>query len=131
MRFDIMSAILSHRLIGSFAVLIVITLSAPGAENSTKPNSHAHAAREQVAEALRAEVAGDNDRRAELLSGASRLAPDLPETKWHLGHVLVADKWLTLDEAAQQASDNSLLAEYQKLRDEAAENSKLTRGLAR
>src|SRR6187200_1580238 len=125
-----MSSNISRRILGSFLVLIAGSWSA-GAEKITRPSAVLIAARKDVEAALRAEAAGDNDRRAELLASASRAASDLPEANWHLGRVQIANKWLTLDEAEQQAADDPLLAEYRKLRDEAGENPKLLRGLAR
>jgi hypothetical protein len=129
-----MSLIVSRRFMGSLAVLIAFALPARSAENAgknAKANPSTTAARQQVTDALRAEAAGDNDRRTDLLASAARLASDLPETNWHQGRVLVADRWLSLDDAATQAINDPHLAEYHKLRDEAGENPKLLRGLAR
>ncbi len=125
-----MSRLVSCALLGSLAILFAPRFSASAADKNPK-NSEAAAAREQVAAALRAEIAGENDRRAELLASAVRTAPDLPEANWHLGRVQIAGKWRTLDDARQEAANDQQLAEYRKLRDEAKDNPKLLRGLAR
>ena len=116
-----MSRLVSCALLGSLAILFAISFCLSGAEKTPKSHEAAAVAREQVAAALRAEVAGESDRRAELLAGAARTAPDLPEVNWHLSRVQTAGKWYTLDDAQQEAANDSLLTEYRKLRDEAAD----------
>jgi hypothetical protein len=88
-------------------------------------------AQSQVHAALQAEAAGNNDRRAEFLVSALRVAPDLAQANWHLGRVQHSGKWLSLDEAQRGAASDPQLEEYHKLRQEAGENPKLLRGLAR
>ncbi len=100
------------------------------ADKVAKDTKATTAAREQVTAALRAEIAGENDRRTELLTAAARTAPDLPEANWHLGRVKQAGKWATLDEAQQEATNDSRLVEYRRLRDEAGDDPKLLRSLA-
>jgi hypothetical protein len=126
-----MSRIFSCALLTSLTFFLTTSSPLSAADKNPKSHDSTAAAREQVAAALRAEIAGENDRRAELLTTAARSAPDLPEANWHLGRVQVAGKWHTLDEAQQEATNDQQLTEYRKLRGEAADNPKLLRGLAR
>src|SRR5262245_61497248 len=126
-----MSRIVSCALLTSLTVFLTTSARLAAADKSPKNHESTAAAREQVAAALRAEIAGENDRRAELLASAVRTAPDLPDANWHLGCIQLAGKWVTLDEAQQEAANNSLLSEYSRLRDEAGNDTKLLRGLAR
>jgi hypothetical protein len=122
---------LSCALLGLFAILPATFFRLSAAEKTAKDNQATAEARQQVAAALRAEIAGKNDQRAELLASAARAAPDLPEANWNLARVHVSGKWLTLDDAQQQAAGDPQLAEYRQLRDQAGDNPKLIRGLAR
>jgi len=126
-----MSRSISGCWFGSLVILVVASVQALSADKNAKPNPGVAVAREQVEAALRAEAEGNNDRRAELLASAASAAPNLPEANWHLARVQIADKWLSLSEAEQQAADDPKLAEYRKLRDEAGGNPKLIRNLAR
>src|SRR5581483_5579688 len=62
-------------LFGSLAFLTAAPFSS-AAEKAAKNVAAAAAAREEVVAALKAEVAGENDRRTELLASAARTAPD-------------------------------------------------------
>src|SRR5262249_22071781 len=126
-----MSRIVSCALLTSLAIFLPTSSRLAAADKSTKSHEATAAAREQVAAALRSEIAGENDRRTELLASAARAAPDLPDANWHLGRVQRTGKWVTLDEAQQEAANDQQLAEYRKLRDEAKGNPKLLRNLAR
>ena len=126
-----MSRIVSCALLTSLAIFTATSSPLAAADKNPKKPESTTAAREQVAAALRAEIAGENDRRAELLTTAACSAPDLPEVNWHLARVKLAGKWVTLDEAQQEASNDQQLTEYRKLRDEVGDNPKLLRGLAR
>jgi hypothetical protein len=126
-----MSRIVSCALLSSLAIFLTASSRLAAADKTAKSHESTATAREQVAAALRAEVGGENERRAELLATATGIAPDLPDANWHLGRVRVAGKWVTLDEAQQEAANDPLITEYRKLRDEAADNPKLLRGLAR
>src|SRR4051812_39054966 len=127
-----MSRIISRLAVAWLATLLTIdSLYLHAAEKGGKANRAAVEASEQVKAALRAEAAGDNERRAELLTSAARAAPDLSEANWHLARVRVGGTWLTLDNAQQEASNDPHLTGYRKLRNEAEGNPKLTRNLAR
>lgn len=115
----------------SLALCVAAVFPALSADKDAKPNPKADAARQQIADALRAEAAGDNDRRASLLAAAIRTAPDLPEANWQQAQVEIGGKWLTLDAAAEHFANDDQLTEYRQLRDAAGENPKLLRGLAR
>jgi hypothetical protein len=126
-----MSRIVSCALLTFLTVFATTSSRLAAADKSPKNPESTAAAREHVAAALRAEIAGENDRRAELLASAARTAPDLPDANWQLTRVQIAGKWRTLDEAQQEAANDQRLGAYRKLRDEAADNPKLLRGLAR
>jgi len=126
-----MSRNVSRGLFGSLLILIATSWQSIAAEKAPKETPLAAAAKKQVESALRAEAAGDNDRRTELLSGAIQSAPDLREANWHLARVQISGKWLPLDEAEQHAASDQLLAEYRRHRSEAGEDAKAIRGLAR
>jgi hypothetical protein len=114
------------------ACAVVVSIQALPLAGAEKKESPAVAtARQDVQAALKAEVAGDNDRRLELLRTAERAAPELPEPQWHLGRVRVGNKWLSYLEAEAAAASDTTLAEYRKLREEASDSSKLLRNLAR
>jgi hypothetical protein len=115
---------------GSLAILLV-TFDVEPAEKSPTESSAIAQARQNVTAALKAEVAGDNDQRAELLASAISAAPDLPEANWHLGKVRADGKWLTLSEAQEQSLGDAQIQEYHRLRDEVGGNPKLLRNLAR
>jgi HEAT repeat protein len=74
------------------------------------------AAERMVAEALRAEVAGETARRRVLLSEAIDAAPDYLPARWHSGQVLADGEWLPVDKAQQAAAADPKRAEYQQLR---------------
>jgi Pretoxin HINT domain/HEAT repeats len=126
-----MLRIVSCALLTSLAIFLTTSSRLAAADKNPKNPESTAAAREQVAAALRAEIAGENDRRADLLNSAARTAPELPDANWHLARVQIGGKWVTLDEAQQEAANDQRLTEYRKLRDEAADNPKLLRGLAR
>jgi hypothetical protein len=125
-----MSRIVSCALLSSLAIFLTASSRLAAADKTAKSHESAATAREQVAAALRAEVAGENERRAELLATATGIAPDLSDANWHLGRVRVAGKWVTLDEAQQEAANDPLITEYRKLRDEAGDDPKSLRSLA-
>lgn len=70
-----------------------------------------------VQAALECEIAGDSERRDELLKQALQQAPDYPPARWHSGYVRVDDQWLSLEEAEQRASADGRFTEYRRLRD--------------
>lgn len=84
-----------------------------------------------VRRALESEVAGDAQRRQDLLKQALEAAPDYPPANWHLGRVKVDGRWVALDEAARLAAADERLAQYRRLREEALGNAKRELTLAR
>ena len=84
-----------------------------------------------VRRALESEVAGDAQRRQDLLKQALEAAPDYPPANWHLGRVEVDGQWVALDEAARLAAADERLAQYRRLREGALGNAKGERTLAR
>lgn len=90
-------------------------LSAAGKKNSPKSDPGLATA-EKV---LRAEVAGQVDRRDQL-AGALRELTDSPAVRWQAGFVRDGNSWHSFDESSTAAKDVALLAEYQSQRREAA-----------
>src|SRR5262249_19848464 len=113
-----MSRILSRALTGTAVVLFALC-PVWAAEKTVKESPSIAAARKQVEAALKAEAAGDNERRARLVASAVESAPALPEANWQSAHVHVVGKWLTLAEAEQHTASDPIVAEYHKLLDEA------------
>jgi hypothetical protein len=111
--------------------LLATAFNLPAADKNIAENPAVATARQDVAAALKAEAAGDNDERARSLARALSTAPLLDEANWHAARVRIDDEWLTLAEAEKEASRDGRLSEYRTLRDEAHGNIKLTRNLAR
>lgn len=84
-----------------------------------------------VAEALKAEARGDAQARTARLREAVVVAPDYAPAHWHLGQVNRDDRWMTIDQQADQATVDGRLAEYRKLRSRATNNPKHNLALAR
>ena len=117
-------------------VQVVVLLSATFAssfavEKSSDESRASIEAKQEVQAALRAEAAGENLRREELLASALRRAPHLAEANWHLARVQDGGRWQALAELEQRAAKDSKLTEYRKLRDDAQDKPHLVRGLAR
>jgi len=126
-----MSRIFSLGALGSSWILVATSFSLLG-DDKTAIDSGAEAkARQAIKSALQAEASGNNQRRKELLARAVSDAPQVGETNWHSGRIQTGGKWLELSSAEQQAASDSRIAEYRKLREEAADNPKLLRNLAR
>jgi pretoxin HINT domain-containing protein/HEAT repeat protein len=122
--------------VGCASLGLMVTLASArvnllAAEKALKPNPAEAKTREEVLAALRAEAAGDNEQRAKLLASAAAIAPELAEANWHLAKVQVGGKWRSLAAAQEYAANDPQLVEYRKLRNEAENNAKLTRNLAR
>ncbi len=88
-------------------------------------------AKEDVAQALLAEVQGDNATRTQRLSKAWLAAPDLAEANWHLTRIRSSDEWRPLAEIVSAAANDPDQQQYDALRDRAANNPKALRDLAR
>jgi pretoxin HINT domain-containing protein len=101
------------------------------ADKASRPTPAAAEAKRQVAAALRAEVAGDNQQREKLLASALNASPELAEANWHLARVHTGGQWLSLEDAERESLHDAQLQDYRKLRDEVADNPKQLRGLAR
>lgn len=67
--------------------------------------------------ALQAEVDGDSRRCQILLDRVLQRDPNLPQARWHSGHVQVKHQWLTLDQAEERALRLGKVAKYRSLRD--------------
>ncbi|NQT13038.1 MAG: hypothetical protein HQ582_09840 [Planctomycetes bacterium] len=69
-----------------------------------------------VREALLSEMAGDSQRRDELLRVALAADPEYAPARWHSGYVSMDDEWLSLDEVHQRFTADERLREYRQLR---------------
>ena len=69
-----------------------------------------------VADALRAELAGNTAQRRVLLSVAIDAEPEYLPARWHSGQVQVDGEWLPVDKAQQVAAADPMRAEYRRLR---------------
>ena len=83
-----------------------------------------------VREALVAELAGDNVRRAELLAQALKADPNCRAARWQAGYVNLDGKWLNSYEAAKKFAADRNLAEYRRRRDAAAAEGLFTHASA-
>lgn len=99
----------------AFAGLLAFALPVEGEEDQAE-----NAAEQLVDQALAAAVAGEPDRRQELLQQAVAKDPDYPPARWHSGQVQRGKEWLPLDEAQSRAASDERLVQYRKLRDKAA-----------
>jgi hypothetical protein len=126
-----MSRIISRAATGSCLILAAFSFVLPAAEKTPKPDPAETMAREEVLAALRAEAAGDNERRAELLARAAATAPDLAEANWHLARVRANNAWKPVGEHVAQAVADASLAKYREIRDKASDNPQALENLAR
>lgn len=67
--------------------------------------------------ALLAEASGDAESRRQLLQEAVKASPDAPLAHWSLGEVRQDGRWLSLENAQEQAASDRRLAEYRSQRD--------------
>jgi len=75
-----------------------------------------------VEKVLRAEVAGQIDRRGQLVSTLEQ-NPDSGAARWQSGFVRDGNHWRSFDEALPSTAASELLDEYRARRQEAAQNS--------
>jgi hypothetical protein len=87
-------------------------------------------AERDVRDALAAELAGDNDRRAELLSQALNQDPNCKSARWQAGFVKLDGTWLTPQDAEHKYSSESKLGEYRQKRNSDASAGLFSRGPA-
>jgi len=80
----------------------------------------AASAEELVAAALRAEIAGDNLVRDELLRKALEQDAQCAPARWQSEYVKVNDEWVSLEETERRWSADERFAEYTRLRDRCA-----------
>jgi hypothetical protein len=116
---------------GDLAVALLawaMTASTPARADQQPPQGEAGAC---VAAALRAEVAGDNAGRNELLAKARSADPALPAAHWHGAEVQFDGAWRTLEEIQGLVKDDSRRSEYRALRDSLSDDPEDQRTLAR
>ena len=109
--------------VGAWLITLFMGAAPPWAVAAEKKaaakTSNSASTRGDVIAALRAEAAGDNDRRSELLYKAWLDEKDLPEANWHTGRVRSDENWLTLGEAVSHAVNDPDAAGSQELRQRA------------
>jgi hypothetical protein len=98
-------------------VVVAVLLSSP----SSTAQADGPAAARPTAEALvhcaiAAGLAGQADRKAELLAEALRQSPDLAAAHWQRGEVRVGDRWQSLAAIQQASAADARLAEYRRRR---------------
>ena len=105
----------------AFAVLVVWQASLlNGAEGKSPPNDVAAAAAHAdnlVREALLAEADGNAAARGEKLRDALAIDQNSAAAHWLAGEIQIGDRWLSIDDAAQQAAQAGKADEYRKQRD--------------
>ena len=84
-----------------------------------------------VQSALQAEARADLARRRELLGAALEADPNNPAAHWQSGQVLYQGKWVSIDEAAAEASRDKALADYREMRLRFGDSAEAQRVLAR
>jgi hypothetical protein len=95
----------------------VVLLGLPSGVTRGAEKGDLEAARRLVDEALRAEVAGDETRRASLLREAIDLAPDYPPARWHSGQIEAEGAWRPIPVAEYLAAEDPSWDEYRRLRE--------------
>lgn len=90
-------------------VLVLVAVSAADAEQPLPMSPAVH-------QALAAELAGDSDKRAELLREAITADPNDAAARWHAGQVQHEGKWLSPLEVIDRALTDDDLAEYARQR---------------
>jgi hypothetical protein len=76
---EVMLRAIFGAVLGLLVVHTAASLNLAAADKAPQESSAEEQARQDVLAALKAEAAGDNERRRELLEGAARLAPDVAE----------------------------------------------------
>ena len=112
---------MTHRFLWTvFALSLVLTriswAAAARGEPTTAPRPDDAAARAMVQKALLRQCDGDFEQRRRLLQAALQVSPDLAPAHWHVGHVKVEDRWVSVAAAERLAADSKLLATYRQLR---------------
>ncbi len=91
---------------------------APPAEQSGNTlNGRKEQATGLVRHALRAEVAGENERRAGYLNDALAADPNYAPAHWQSGQVHFGNRWVSIDDASAAARKAGKIPEYRERRD--------------
>lgn len=97
-----------------FTLLLLRGLAvSPGAEPKKS-------AEELVRQALKFELARDNEQRQATLTLASKSFPDYAPARWHAGFIQTDEKWLAVEYAEQRTAADGHVFEYRKLREQYA-----------
>ena len=74
-----------------------------------------------VNQALQHGADGESSQREQLLQEALQRSPESAPARWHTGHVMLRDEWLTHEEVAKRAANNMSLVNYRRVRPTYAE----------
>jgi hypothetical protein len=94
---------------GTLTLLMAAGWTAAPCAASENKSQQDRAASAYVAEALRAEISGENSRRHGLLQAALEEVPDHPAARSQSGYVRSGGRWVKFDEASQSASSDQRL----------------------
>jgi hypothetical protein len=104
-----------------FALLVGSQVAAVSAAEDANPPNKARAAvanaDDLVREALLAEADGNAAARSEKLRGSLAADQKSSAAHWLAGEIQIGDRWLSTDDAAQQAAQAGKMDEYRKQRD--------------
>jgi hypothetical protein len=117
---------------GSVVSNCVWAVDVTRAASPTKSSdSAASVAAELVRQALEAELAGDADKRTELLREALRTDPAHAASHWHRGELQIDGSWLPIDSLGQHFAADENLGKYRQLRAGLVDTADSQRELAR
>lgn len=111
-------ALTRHPLIVASALLLAVPNLTRADEEpvAAAPAAKVSSAEALVQQAIAAGLAGQVDRKAELLAEAVHQVPDLATAHWQRGEVRVGDRWLPLAASEQASAADVRLAEYRRRR---------------
>ncbi len=100
---------------------VFFLISEPPSNAATKKTAKSDPASSAVEKVLRAEVAGDVDRRSQLAQTLKQ-QPDSPPARWQAGFVKDGDSWRSFDEPSHDTASGRVLDEYRQRREEAPQS---------
>jgi hypothetical protein len=110
-------------------VSIVLLVAAPASPAGKKSAAKPDLALSAVEKVLRAETAGEVDRRGQLAETLNQQA-DAPAARWQAGFVRDGNSWRSFDSPLSAASTDELMAQYRSRRDDVPESYDRQLGLA-
>src|SRR5215470_15600073 len=97
----------------------LLLIGQPASDAATRKKAGDDASAKSVEKVLRAEAAGQVDRRA-LLADALKGKSDSPAARWQAGFVRVGKSWRSFDETSSTATASDIRRQYLTRRGEAA-----------